>query len=211
MEFERALFRIHQKTLLAEPLRKLRVQSERILPAIVTIQVLLLAALHSSYVGQASCLPEVLQRAGFWNDTASRPYLPEDTLLYLTITLGDGVTGLTIVEAGTHRSANRSSSNHLRLEDASDVFGSYRFALDREIVQMHKPVFEKHNFEVRNVSLAQACLAPLTPLADALHFFNAWDGLVINELAYSLRSRGYLERMDGDEVLEAWAWTQRTS
>ncbi|CAE7811437.1 unnamed protein product [Symbiodinium sp. CCMP2592] len=204
----RALFRIHQKTLLAEPLRKLRVQSERILPAIVTIQVLLLAALHSSYVGQASCLPEVLQRAGLWNDTASRPYLPEDTLLYLTITLGDGVTGLTIVEAGSHRSANRSSSNHLRLEDASDVFGTYRFALDREIVQMHKPVFEKHNFEVRNVSLAQACLAPLTPLADALHFFNAWDGLVINELAYSLRSRGYLERMDGDEVLEAWAWTK---
>ncbi|CAE7248741.1 unnamed protein product [Symbiodinium natans] len=200
MEFERALFRIHQKTLLVEPLRKLRLRCERILPTIVITQVLLLAALHTSYVGQSSCLPDVLRRAGLWNETSSKPHLPEDALLYLTVTLGDGVKGMTIVEA-----SNRSKAVRL---DSSDVFVSYRFALDREIVQMRKTVFENHNFEVHNVSLTQACLTPSTVLADALHFFNAWDGLVINEIAYSLRSRGYLERMDGDEVVEAWAWTK---
>ena len=211
MEFERALFRIHQKTLLAEPLRKLRIQSERILPAIVTVQLLLLAVLHISYVGRASCLPDSFQRAGLWNESTSRPHLPEDAMLYLTVTGGDGITGLTLVEARSERRtapANRTGTHAARLEDSSDVFGRYRFALDREIVQMRKTVFEKHNFEVHNVSLTQDCLTPFRPLADALHFFNAWDGLIINELAYSLRSRGYLERMDGDEVVEAWDWTQ---
>ena len=33
MEFERALFRIHQKALLTEPLRRFRFHLERVLPA----------------------------------------------------------------------------------------------------------------------------------------------------------------------------------
>ena len=200
MEFERALFRIHQKTLLAEPLRRVRIQLERILPGILAVQVLLLAWLHTSYVGRASCLPDVLQRAGLWNESASKPLLPEDAILYLTVNLGDGITGLTMVEASKGPTSGNQSSAAKRLEDSSDVLASYRFALDREIVQMRKSVFQKHNFAVHNVSLTQACLSTSTALADALNFFNSWDGLVINELAYSLRSRGYLERMDGEQV-----------
>ena len=73
---------------------------------------------------------------------------------------------------------------------------------------MRKSVFEKHHFDVHNVSITSTCLTPFGPLADAFHLFDSWDGLIINELAYGLRNRGYLERMDGENVVEAWAWTE---
>lgn len=131
MEFERALFRIHQKALLTEPFRRLRLQLEAILPVswwkrwffkfdcialyyfslascfhfvadsleldkttrcffvwpefvhcymwflcfsplatskvFIAAQILLLATLHSCYVGQSSCLPDVFRHAGISN------------------------------------------------------------------------------------------------------------------------------------------------
>ncbi|CAL1148476.1 unnamed protein product [Cladocopium goreaui] len=221
MEFERALFRIHQKALLTEPLRRFRLQLESILPAFIAVQVVVLATLHWYYVGRSSCLPDVFRHAGLWNDTVAEPILPEDSLIRLTLSNGDGLIGMTLMEhraptAGALaksdgfqvKEENRSSVGPGRRFDAKSIFGSYRFALDRELVQMRKSVFEKHDFPVHNISIASSCLVPFGPLADAFHLFDAWDGLVINELAYGLRSRGYLERMDEDNVVEAWAWTE---
>ncbi|CAK9082273.1 Uncharacterized protein SCF082_LOCUS39109 [Durusdinium trenchii] len=219
MEFERALFRIHQKALLTEPLRRFRFHLERVLPALIGIQVLVLTCLHTCYVGQSNCLPEVLRHAGLWNESTDEPYLPEDALLHVSLSNGDGITGVTLMERpqigavikdGFKVQENRTlrrSGKHFPTNSAS-VFGSYRFALDRELVQMRKAVFEKHHFEIHNISVTSNCLVPFGPLADAFHLFDAWDGLVINELAYSLRSRGYLERLDGAEsVVEVWAWS----
>mmetsp|Transcript_47305 Transcript_47305/g.112424 ORF Transcript_47305/g.112424 Transcript_47305/m.112424 type:complete len:472 (+) Transcript_47305:100-1515(+) len=199
MEFERALFRIHQKALLTGPLRRLRLQLERVLPLFIAVQIVVLVALHRAYVGQSNCLPQVLQHAGLWNDTLSQPVLADDAVLFLSLSSGDGITDLTFVEKTPNSSVVFSESNSLAL---------YRFALDRELAQLRKGVFQRHNFEVHNVSLSVNCLAPYGPLAQALQVFDAWDGLVINELAYGFHSRGFLERLQNDETLEAWAWTE---
>jgi len=44
-------------------------------------------------------------------------------------------------------------------------------------------------------------------MGEALWIFNAYDGIIINELAYTTRTRGYLERMDGEAKVESWAWS----
>eukprot|EP00913_Durusdinium_trenchii_P010474 g9821.t1 len=114
---------------------------------------------EASSSSSSSSSSSVLRHAGLWNESTDEPYLPEDALLHVSLSNGDGITG-------------------------------------------------KHHFEIHNISVTSNCLVPFGPLADAFHLFDAWDGLVINELAYSLRSRGYLERLDGAEsVVEVWAWS----
>lgn len=222
MEFERALFRIHQRTLNSETVRKGRILLERILPPALAALALGLAGLHGSYVGQAHCLPDAFRRAGFWNATSGQAYLPEDVLLYLTLVEGeDLLSGLTLrmPEATPPASASLTGARNLSLMDVpagrasvqsvdpAKIFGTYRFALDRELVQMKKSVFSSHNFETLNISLPESCLAQSWLLADALRFFDLYDGIVINELAYGLRSHGFLERLENGEDVEAWAWT----
>merc|ERR1719375_2314640 len=84
---------------------------------------------------------------------------------------------------------------------------SYRFTLDREIALLRPAMLTKHNFKVHNVTISDRCLAPSRVLRDALRFFDAYDGIIINELAYTTRTRGYLERMDGEAKVESWAWS----
>merc|ERR1719326_1691281 len=72
---------------------------------------------------------------------------------------------------------------------------------------LRPPLLTKHNFKVHNVTVSDHCLAPSRVIRDALRLFDAFDGIVINELAYTLRSRGYLERMEGETKVESWAWS----
>jgi len=73
---------------------------------------------------------------------------------------------------------------------------------------MRKAVFESHSFKVYNISIPERCLAPGIAVGSFLRLFDAFDGVVINELAYTFRSRGFLERVAGGKELESWAWTK---
>lgn len=226
MEFERALFRIHQRTLQSEALRQARVVAERWLPWVVAVLSASLAFLHADYVGQSRCLPAALQHAGLWNATSDRPSLPEDALLSLMVTEGEDLieTGLRLRMEGPAPSEPATDSGRGAAEkaegggagatataavapDASAVLASYRFAFDREIILMRPAVFESHHFEVRNVSVSLRCMVPSWSLSEAFRLLDAFDGIVINEIAYTFRSRGYLERVEGGVEMESWAWS----
>merc|ERR1719491_417293 len=85
MEFERALFRIHQRSLESEDLRAARLRAERLAPWAFAALLGFLSLVHPSYVGQARCLPEALERAGLWNTTSGAPALPEDAVLGVAV------------------------------------------------------------------------------------------------------------------------------
>lgn len=248
MEFERALFRIHQRGLLSEPFRQVRLYLERVLPWAFGLLVISLALLHATYVGKARCLPLALQRAGRWNETAGAPLFADDEILYLRVDEGDELSGLTLrmtvtttalgdfppaVDGWPRRLTSddvdedaiqeaASTTADVEMEaagaepaEAQEAQGRedrgpllrYRFALDREIVLMKPEVFEKHGFRQRNVTLSESCLAPAGLVSGLFRAFDAYDGIVINELAYTLRSGGYLQRVDGAGEVEAWLWS----
>lgn len=242
MEFERALFRIHQRTLQSEPVRQVRLFSERWLPWIAAVLILCLVILHTGFVGQARCLPLALQHAGLWNVTADQPALPEDALLSLTVTEGEelldtgirlhmptpagtappaaaaaagavagggasGGGGFAVAAENSTVLAAGASSRAAISPDPRSVVVAYRFAFDREVILLRPSIFEGHHFELRNVSISERCLAPSRLVGEALRLFDAFDGVIINELAYTFRSRGYLERVLGSVELESWAWS----
>lgn len=227
MEFERALFRIHQRTLYSDSLRPVRLQAERGLPWALAILSISLALLHFDYVGQARCLPVALQRAGLWNATLSAPNLPDDVLLALTVVEGDEILPISLHMADNVAALQpkapvvlRGIGLRLRVENTTEVavpvppdtmgvIASYKFALDRELILMRPAMFQSHNFKVHNISLPERCLAPSRVLSESFRFFDAFDGVIINELAYTFRDRGYLERItpDGGVEIESWAWT----
>mmetsp|Transcript_97013 Transcript_97013/g.182432 ORF Transcript_97013/g.182432 Transcript_97013/m.182432 type:complete len:522 (+) Transcript_97013:148-1713(+) len=247
MEFERALFRIHQRTLLSDGVRKVRLQLERWLPWVIFVTALCLVFLHSNYVGKARCLPAAMRRVGLWNASAFGPALENDVLLFLTVVeqsldggddemdislqmsspvdedsrvtsspaTGTVVSGSGVgIEAETAVAMKQAAEEALSLPPLSSapsperVIVTYRFALDRELVFMRPSLLEKHKFKVQNVTISDRCLAQPRLLREALRLFDAFDGIVINELAYTLRSRGYLERVDGDAKVESWTWSQ---
>lgn len=74
---------------------------------------------------------------------------------------------------------------------------------------MRPKVLRSHNFTVYNLSVSERCLAPSRTLGDAFRLFDGFDDIVINELAYSLRTDGFLERMEpgSSNGIESWAWS----
>lgn len=218
MEFERALFRIHQKTLQSEAIRKVIFRAYRILPAIVGFLVLSLIFMHTEYVGQAHCLPIIMKRAGLWNSTSKEPHLPEDLVISLSVVAGDDVLGQRwqmprLLSPSRSSALAVASENKTVLVEHNEVeqprvLLSYRFALDRELLHLQSGVFKEHGFQVRNLSVSESCLAPSRFLGDALLLLDGYDGIIINELAYSFRSRGFLERTEGGKEVESWLWTE---
>jgi len=223
MEFERALFRIHQRVLDSETVRRARLRAEGGLPWAIAALALCLWLLHADYVGQARCLPAALRRAGLWNETAAAASFPEDALLSLAVVEGDELlhmrlrmpeTGVpaepTIRERGVRPGAKNSTALGAAAEDSEPprgVIASYRFAFDREVIHLKESVRRGHHFVVHNLSLSERCLTPSRALGDSFRLFDAFDGLVINELAYTFRSRGFLERREGGTDIESWAWS----
>jgi len=232
MEFERALFRIHQRTIYSESVKQARFQAERALPWAVAALAVCLGLLHADYVGQAHCLPAALEHAGFWNATTSAPNFPQDALLRLVVVEGDELLDmrLRMTDPGPSSAARDSvlvqgGGIGLAAENATApgfgvqrldhrrAIASYRFALDREVILMRQSMFESHNFKAHNLTLPERCLAPSRVLGDFFRLLDAFDGIVINELAYTFRSRGYLERVVGGygrgwaQEIESWAWS----
>lgn len=227
MEFERALFRIHQRTLHSEGVRKVRLHAERWLPCIIFVFAACLVFVHSTYVAKARCLPMAMRRAGLVNTT-----LDNDALLSLSLveqpSADDDELAISLQMDATDAEPERKSDSHeVHAQGDSDIaveaekivssvrvpksmgntIVSYRFTLDREIALLRPALLSKHQFKVHNVTISDRCLAPSRLLRDALRFFDAYDGIIINELAYTTRTRGYLERMDGEAKVESWAWS----
>lgn len=232
MEFERALFRIHQRSLDSEIIQKVRIVLERWLPWTILVLAICLAVLHIDYVGKAACLPAVLVHAGLWNTTANEPAIDSDVLLSISLgeesVYGDEPVDIRL-RMGESASVDTSSGSagELGVEaETATVLGqkaeglllassrsrraagyNYRFSKDREVAFLSARTFQKHNFTVHNVTIPDHCLAPSRVLREALQLFDAFDGIIINELAYTFRSRGYLERFDRGVKIESWAWS----
>mmetsp|Transcript_40106 Transcript_40106/g.105734 ORF Transcript_40106/g.105734 Transcript_40106/m.105734 type:complete len:521 (+) Transcript_40106:73-1635(+) len=243
MEFERALFRIHHRTLSSEGVRKVRLQVERCLPWAIAALFGCLAVLHTDYIGQARCLPDALKKAGLWNETSDQASLPDDMLLSLSVTEGFELldTGIRLrmqppqpplptsqppkerrqggasvgpgfsvaAENASSLIASSAGAGWAELSpDPSSVLIRYRFAFDREVIMLRPSTLKSHNFEVRNITVSERCLAPSLVLSEAFRLMDALDGIVINELAYTFRSKGFLVRMDGTTEVESWAWSE---
>mmetsp|Transcript_24106 Transcript_24106/g.56093 ORF Transcript_24106/g.56093 Transcript_24106/m.56093 type:complete len:522 (+) Transcript_24106:106-1671(+) len=246
MEFERALFRIHQRTLLSEQVKKVRWQVERWLPWIIVLLSLVLCSLHMQYVGRAECLPIRLRQLGYWNHTLQQVEVPEDVVLRLFVVdepdaehspvedfvdrqwrmppekgADDGrnspnASGEAVASRGFAVAQERAwNTSALGSKPPGQGTGpnpktvllAYKFAFDREVIAMRQSIFESHNFKVVNVTVSDRCLAPSWPVREMLFLFDAVDGIILNELAYTLRSRGYMDRVDGDVKIESWAWS----
>ncbi|CAK0845408.1 unnamed protein product, partial [Prorocentrum cordatum] len=171
------------------------------------------------YVGHARCLPEALRHAGLWNATSGAAELAEDALLGLFLVDGDAVLGLRMrsgpppgvenatAAAGTAAQAGARGGVWV---DADSTVSWYKFAFDREVILLRPKVFETHSFSMYNVTVSERCLVPSPLLGEAFRLFGGYDTIVINELAYTFRSRGYLKRADplGGGDIESWAWSE---
>lgn len=212
MEFERALFRIHQRALESEDFLIVRHRAERVLPWAFAAFAALLAISHCSYVGRARCLPDALQQAGLWNATRGAAELPEDALLGVTVLAIGGVhqemhQGDAFAAAFEGPAATLTAAGQAK-KHAQEVAAQYTFTLEREVLALKPRLLGKHGFQIHNVSVSQECLSGPGTLGALFRLMEGYDGLVVNELAYALRSRGHLLRHDGGSLEgDAWAWT----
>merc|ERR1711924_207364 len=104
--------------------------------------------------------------------------------------------------------SGRPASSPDRHGPAGEVLATYRFALGRGLLFMRPSIRDGHKFKVYNITLPEPCLAPSRMIRDVLRLFDAFDTVVINELAYTLVSRGFLERTEGSDGIDSWSWTQ---
>lgn len=194
---------------------------------------LCLVFMHSTYVGKARCLSVAMRRAGLWNTTIDNDVVLALSVVDHTSSQDDDLSiRLQMAKPAAPRarkSAVREQSGHddnditwasestsIIESEATDhapqpevgtVIVAYRFTLHREIALLKPAVLSKHNFKVHNVSISDRCLASTRLFRDALRLFDLFDSIIINELAYTLRSSGYLERMEGEMKVESWAWS----
>jgi len=230
MELERALFRIHQRSIESEELGALRLRVGRVLPAAFVVLACCLVCAHGRYVGRSRCLPEALRRAGLWNSTSDTPTLPEESLGEASIGAvdkklvekwaenrpGGGEDAVAAILEG--RPPDTSAAIPAPLPGATKgqekTLASYTFVFDRELLGFQPHLLKSHSFKVHNVTLTEACLDGGTSGLDLgvgyaiAHLFEGFDGFVVNELACTFRSRGYLVRLVGADGSKGdlWAW-----
>lgn len=206
MEFERALFRIHQRALESERSRLWRLRAETVLPWAFAAIAGCWFGCHQRYVGKARCLPEALARAGLWaapaGGAAGAPALPDDVLLGIAVA-DDGMAAAPV--------KSRSASVRAALEalppegdpppsaaaPQSEVLASYTFALDKEVLRLNQEVFRSHAFKVHNLTLPASCLRGSGLLGSWIAAFEGYDFLMVNELTTAFPMQGYLRRSGG--------------
>lgn len=206
MELERALFRVHQRCLESEEFGKWRHRCERVVPALFGALLCSLVCAHGLYVGQSRCLPEALRRGGLWNATG--PALPADAVLGVAV--GDAETGSAQPSWTTTAAASAVPVPTGAAANASRAQVSYTFTFDRELLTMKHHLLTGHGFRVYNVSLSAECLAGGgTGLAYAVaRLAEGYDGFVVNELAYTFNSAGYVVKLPmAGAKGDFFAWT----
>lgn len=96
--------------------------------------------------------------------------------------------------------------------DPKSVVVAYKFGSDRELVMLNADVFRQHQFRAVNVTVSESCIAPFSLASVVVRFFDGLDTIIINELAHTFRSRGFLERLEdfglGAHVTESWVWSK---
>lgn len=222
MEFERALFQIHKRVLFSDGIRQWRFSGERLLPLLISVLVILLAILHWDHIGKANCLPNALQSVGLWNATTQLPELKEDTLLAVSVISEKAYWDDAKSFHERIHSQNRTVTHNPKFngepQNATEhgaligryhghTIASYRFAQHKNVVRLTEDVIQRHKFVVVNVSINDHCLAPPFFMRGILRLVDAFDTIVINELAYTFRSDGFLDRFKGTVRVESWIWS----
>eukprot|EP00927_Polykrikos_kofoidii_P016737 TRINITY_DN17582_c0_g1_i2.p1 TRINITY_DN17582_c0_g1~~TRINITY_DN17582_c0_g1_i2.p1 ORF type:complete len:506 (+),score=68.42 TRINITY_DN17582_c0_g1_i2:20-1537(+) len=218
----------------SDSMRVVRTLAERWMPVVVVISTISLIVMHRNYVAVSRCLPPALQRVGLWNFTSNQPVVGNDTVLFVSVVPEWAVQKWEKQEdsqnTATQNKTSRGGDGTVRIVGNSGfrvadenvtvlgtgsgpkvgpehIIASYKFAFDREIVTMRQAVFEGHHFPIRNVTIKDSCVTSSGLMRELFRLFDVYDNVIINELAYTFRSRGYMERFSGGTKIEAWAWS----
>lgn len=215
MEFERALFRVYERSvdgvLIEEDQDRahepLYTKSCRLFEYIVLgsslFFVVCLIFLHSTVVGYAGCLPEALTYYNSTTNSTERVIIRSDTILGINI----NSRALNINDDDAFHNIN-DGTRRLRgffvLNTSIDSLPNYHYnfdylvTFDRGVTFLSDAMKESHNFPTTNITLSPYgdCYGGST--IDYLAPIGGVDTIVLNNVIYSTRTAGYMITRQGN-------------
>jgi len=230
MEYERALFRVYDRSLdslrMDEPCDARRcgprvkpttvcAAIEVVLVVLVALCFVLLGVAHTNFVGESAppCLKSELQ---FLRDRTAAAWVPED---HPNKTVPDfellGKNDILQLRVGTeHGTRERTEALDAQFGfDNRTLYGAgdgdfkpdYRFTRNAPLLFLSKPFVKNHDVTVWNVSVPQGCLTRGgTGALGAVTTLLGYDTIVINQLFDAVREGGLLEN---SRTKEQWGWS----
>jgi len=229
MEFERALFRVYDRSLEsiqldspwfgnARPSVILK-WSQKILMIVALGMIVLTATLHTTFVEQPGCLKQKLetyhQNLLAINPNATGELLPKDVILRLAISqyadpaeLVPSPSEQTASVIPETKNVTRLSTNTLATDPTQNGPGKtefdakYEFSVSFPLMLMDGDLRSKLGVRELNITLEHTCFGA-TPFDRFLVLATGHDTPVINMLMFSLHSGGLLKNMF---TKEEWSW-----
>jgi hypothetical protein len=216
MEFEKALFRVYDRTLetvrLDQPLVMSRraaclerhVRPEKVCSCLqncllsVTMALLvMLLLLHTAFVGEGRCLKHSLHikqqlMEGITADGNNANRTADDPPLMRK----DDILQIRLSDRPEREEANRSALNFAP---------EYKFVRDPPLLYVSNAFIQRHDVRLVNLTLSPSCITRGAPvhrwILDALV---GWDTVVVNQVMHGVRAGGLLQNMQTHEV---WGWS----
>ena len=220
MEYERALFRVYDRTLdairldqpvsssprpLAQRFTKpsaICAGVQRCLLGTVATLLLCLLVLHAAFVGEGGCLHAALRDAA-WGELTPATLPPNASAPELMAS--DDILQIRVSDAahpGGLRAGGPNASGAW-----AEFSPDYRFVRDAPLMYVDKAFVKKHRVRLLNVTLAPSCLTRGRALHGALlDGLVGYDAVLVNQLLYPepLRARaGLLQNVASREL---WGW-----
>mmetsp|Transcript_8451 Transcript_8451/g.11011 ORF Transcript_8451/g.11011 Transcript_8451/m.11011 type:complete len:612 (+) Transcript_8451:136-1971(+) len=225
MEFERALFRVYDRSLESlranqpcSPGSRLRPLSichiiELMLLSLIIFLFILLGTLHTNFVGEYApkCLHSELK---YQKELEQLLWIPEDHPNKTTPEyplLGKNV----ILQIGFGNKGTKERlkyMNEIYGENATMLNGAgdgefkkqYRFTENPPLLYLNKPFIKNHDIQTMNITISRDCLSRNSMFLDAAISLVGYDTIIINQL-FSVGAGGVLEN---SKTGEEWGWNK---
>mmetsp|Transcript_33906 Transcript_33906/g.44726 ORF Transcript_33906/g.44726 Transcript_33906/m.44726 type:complete len:533 (-) Transcript_33906:362-1960(-) len=211
MEFERALFRVYERSLEsiqldtpwfgnARPSSILK-WTQRILMITASILLVLTVSLHSKFVDQPGCLQEKLRTLHenklALNQNISSDLLEDDVILRLAISKYAPPDELVPKVEVIGQNISDSTPSH-------SFDAKYEFSRSIPLMLLEDDMRRKLGVKELNITLEHECFGQ-TSFTRFLVIATGHDTPVINMLMFSLQSDGFLKNLRTEEE---WSWNQ---
>lgn len=227
MEFERSLFRVHERIVSGIPVAastQNHASFSVLMGLFLTLGALsfsLLIALHLSFAGDGTCLAQALKHEGFnpriWDVNAFGNMSDDASMIF-----SDDVIRLWAMPVDGVSREPTSLSSVWQLEDVmrtTDVVGDknveessqstkpdYEFSADPAFLLIDENLREPHSVKVINIAFDPACYGFWWRSSLSRHFISShMDEIVINQFMFGFEnSEGVLRSQSSHET---WSWT----
>lgn len=210
MEFETAIFRIYDRFMGIDDVEVYdRNRTSWNLTALSIISFLIAMSffgifvfLHHSYVGQAGCLPGLLESQGLYQNDSDLALLRDDQILNIML---DSSKGNKMTPSLLGHSDNLSliglnksiSHPHSDSKDDSTFRVDYAFATDPSLLYLSSDNLNKHGFQQINVTMTPSqCFGSST--MQKIIPIGGVDVIVVNYVKHTIKKGGLMKSRIGD-------------